>query len=135
MTLWGVGNFVVIYLAAISEIPRSLYEAAELDGAGRLRRLWNITLPMLSPVIFFNIVMGLIQSFQMFTSVYILSEGTGQPGGSLRMISLQLFLAAFDDLEMGYASAIAWLVFAILVVCTVALFRMSRYWVYYRMAG
>ncbi len=80
MTLWGVGNFVVIYLAAIGDIPRSLYEAAEIDGAGAWRRFWHVTLPMLSPVIFFNLVMGLIRSVQTFTSVYILSEGTGQAG-------------------------------------------------------
>ncbi len=135
MTLWGVGNFVVIYLAAIGDIPRSLHEAAEIDGAGAWRRFWHVSLPMLSPVIFFNIVMGLIRSVQTFTSVYILSEGSGQPGGSLMMISLQLFLSAFDDLEMGYASAMAWILFVILVVCTLLLFRTSKFWVYYRVAA
>ena len=87
---------------------------------------------MLSPVIFFNLVMGLIRSVQTFTSVYVLSEGTGEPGGSLMMISLQLFLSAFADFEMGYASAIAWILFVGLLLCTVILFRTSRYWVHYR---
>ncbi|MEM7455603.1 MAG: sugar ABC transporter permease [Planctomycetota bacterium] len=135
MTLWGVGNFVVIYLAAISDIPESLYEAAEIDGAGWWQKFRNVTIPMLSPVIFFNLVMGLIRSVQAFTSVYVLSEGTGEPGGSLMMLSLQLFVSAFTDLEMGYASAMAWVLFVILLVLTSLLFRTSRHWVHYRMSA
>jgi multiple sugar transport system permease protein len=135
MTLWGVGNFVVIYLAAIGDIPQSLYEAAEIDGASSLRKFIHVTLPMLSPVIFFNLVMGLIRSVQTFASIYVLSEGTGQPGGSLMMLSLKLFLSAFADFEMGYASAMAWLLFVVLLVATAALFRTSRYWVHYRVAA
>lgn len=135
LSLWGVGNFVVIYLAALSDIPRSLYEAAEIDGAGPLRRMLVVTLPMLSPVIFFNLVMGLIRSVQTFTSIYILSEGTGEPGGSLMMLSLQLFLSAFSDFEMGYASAIAWILFVGLLAVTIALFRTTRYWVHYRVTA
>jgi multiple sugar transport system permease protein len=131
MSLWGVGNFMIIYLAAIGDIPRELYEAAEIDGAGPLRRFRHLTLPLLTPVIFFNLVMGLIQSVQAFTQAYIVSEGTGQPAGSTLMLSLHLFLAAFQDLEMGYASAMAWILFAILAVCTAALFRTSRRWVHY----
>ena len=132
MSLWGVGNFMIIYLAAIGDIPKQLYEAAEIDGAGRLRRFWHVTLPMLSPVIFFNLVMGLIQSFQAFTQVYIVSEGTGAPAGSTLLISLHLFLAAFKDLQMGYASAMAWILFVVLLLATVALFRTSRHWVHYQ---
>lgn len=132
MTVWGVGNFVVIYLAALSDIPNTMYEAAEIDGAGQWRKFLTVTLPMLSPVIFFNLVMGLIRSVQTFTSVYILSEGTGEPGGSLMMLSLQIFLSAFADFEMGYASAIAWILFVGLLLCTVLLFRTSHYWVHYR---
>lgn len=135
MTLWGVGNFVVIYLAAISDIPSALYEAAEIDGAGPLKTFFNVTIPMLSPVIFFNLVMGLIRSVQTFASVYVLSEGTGEPGGSLMMISLQLFLSAFADFEMGYASAMAWILFVLLLICTAMLFRTSRHWVHYRAAA
>jgi len=131
MGLWGVGNFMIIYLAALQDIPRSLYEAAELDGAGPVRRFRHVTLPMLSPLIFFNLVMSLIQSVQAFTQVYIVSEGTGEPAGSTLMLSLHLFLAAFQDLEMGYASAIAWMLFLTLVVLTTALFRSARYWVFY----
>ncbi|MEL7500314.1 MAG: sugar ABC transporter permease [Planctomycetota bacterium] len=132
MTIWGVGNFVVIYLAAIGDIPNAMYEAAAIDGAGPLRRFWHVTIPMLSPVIFFNLVMGLIRSVQTFASIYVLSEGTGEPGGSMTMISLQLFLSAFTDFEMGYASAMAWVLFVLLLMATVALFRTSRHWVHYR---
>ncbi|MCG8587502.1 MAG: sugar ABC transporter permease, partial [Pirellulales bacterium] len=132
MSLWGVGNFMIIYLAALGDIPKHLYEAAQLDGAGPLRRFWHITLPMLSPVIFFNLVMGLIQAVQAFTQIYIVSEGQGGPAGSTMMISLQLFLSAFRDQRMGYASAIAWILFAIILVVTVLLFRTSRYWVHYQ---
>lgn len=134
MSLWGVGNFMIIYLAAIGDIPQSLYEAARIDGASRLRRTFHITLPMLSPVILFNLVVGIIQSVQTFTSIYVLSEGTGAPADSLLVISLHLFLTAFSDLQMGYASAVAWILFCILLLCTVALFRSSRYWVHYRFA-
>jgi multiple sugar transport system permease protein len=134
MSVWTVGNSMIIFLAAVGDVPQSLYEAARIDGAGWWGRFRHITVPMLSPVILFNLVMGLIRSVQTFTPVYILSEGTGQPGQSLLLFSLHLFLSAFSDLEMGYASAMAWIVFVILVVCTVALFRTSRHWVFYRNA-
>jgi len=132
MTMWGVGNFVVIYLAAISDIPGQLYEAAEIDGANVIRKFYHVTLPMLSPVIFFNLIMGLIRSVQTFASVYVLSEGTGEPGGSLMLISMQLFLSAFADFEMGYTSAMAWVLFVILLAATTLLFRTSKHWVHYR---
>jgi multiple sugar transport system permease protein len=131
MSLWGVGNFVLIYSAALGEIPQSLYEAAELDGAGPLRRFCHVTLPLLTPVIFFNLVMGLIQSVQAFTQVYLVSEGTGKPAGSTLMLSLHLFLSAFGDLDLGYASAMAWLLFLLLSAATWFLFRTSRRWVHY----
>lgn len=132
MAVWASGNMMVIYLAAIGDIPTQLYEAAELDGAGRLRRFLHITLPMLSPVIFFNLVMGLIQSVQAFTQVYLVSEGTGEPAGWSLMLSLHLFLSAFQDLDMGYASAMAWLLFVALLAATAFLFRTARHWVYYQ---
>lgn len=131
MSIWGLGNFMIIYLAAIHDIPRQLYEAAELDGAGPLRRFWHITLPALSPLIFFNLVMGLIQAVQAFTQVYIVSDGQGAPAGSLLLVSLHLFLSAFKDLEMGYASAMAWVLFVAVMLLTAALFRFSRHWVHY----
>jgi multiple sugar transport system permease protein len=135
ISLWTGGNLMVIYLAGLNDIPQSLYEAAELDGANRWQRFWRITLPQLSPVIFFNLVTGLIRSVQAFTTFYVLSEGTGAPGESLLVVSLHLFLAAFVDLDIGYASAMAWLLFCALLLCTWALFRSSRHWVFYRFAN
>ncbi len=132
MALWGVGNFVVIYLAALGDVPESLNEAARLDGAGPVRRFVYVTLPLLSPVIFFNLVMSVIQSVQAFTQIYLVSDGTGDPAGSTLMLSLHLFLAAFRDLEIGYASAMAWILFAIVLGVTWWLFRTSQRWVYYQ---
>ena len=130
MSLWGIGNLMVIYLAAIADIPKQLYEAAELDGAGRLRQLLHVTLPMLTPVIFFNVVMGLIQAVQAFTQIYIVSDGQGDPADSTLTLSLHLFLSAFKDLDMGYASAMAWVLFVLVVLVTAWLFRSARYWVH-----
>jgi len=132
MSLWGVGNFMIIYLAALGDIPQSLYEAAELDGAGAMRRFWHITLPMLSPVIFFNLVMGLIQAVQAFTQVYLVSDGQGSPAGSTLLLSLHLFLSAFKQLDMGYASAMAWILFVLVLLVTIFLFRTANRWVHYR---
>ena len=131
MSLWGVGNLLVIYLAALADIPKQLYEAAELDGAGRFRRFCHVTLPMLTPVIFFNVVMGLIHSVQAFTQIYIVSDGQGDPAGSTLTLSLHLFLTAFKDLDMGYASAMAWVLFVLVMLVTVWLFRTSRHWVHH----
>jgi len=131
MALWGVGNFMVLYLAALGDVPKSLYEAAQLDGAGPWNRFRHVTLPMLTPVIFFNLVMGLIQAVQAFTQIYIVSEGKGAPSGATLMLSLHLFLSAFKYLDMGYASAIAWLLFTLVLIATALLFRWSRHWVHY----
>ncbi len=130
MSLWGIGNLLIIYLAAIGDIPHQLYEAAEIDGARRFRQFWHVTLPMLTPVIFFNVVMGLIQSVQAFTQIYLVSDGQGDPAGSTLTLSLHLFLAAFKDLEMGYTSAMAWVLFVLVMLVTIWLFRTSKHWVH-----
>jgi multiple sugar transport system permease protein len=135
MTLWSCGNYVMIYLAALKDMPRETYEAAALDGAGPWRRFRSITLPLLTPVILFNLVMGLIQAVQTFTQVYLVSGGQGEPAGSTLLISLHLFLSAFRDLEMGYASAMAWVLLVSIALATWLLFRWSRGWVYYRSAA
>ena len=131
MTVWGAGNFMIIYLASLSDVPAQLYEAAEVDGAGPFRKLRHITLPMLSPYIFFNLVMGVIASFQYFTQVYVVSNGTGDPVNSTRVYALHLFLTAFKYLDMGYASAMAWVLFVLVVAATLLLFRTARHWVFY----
>ncbi len=135
MTLWGVGNWMVIYLAALRDVPGDIWEAAALDGAGRFSRLWNIGLPLISPVIFFNLVMGFIQSFQAFTQMYVISDGVGGPERSLLTLSLHIFLSAFGDLNMGYASALAWITLVFLAVGTAILFRSARHWVHYQGTG
>lgn len=130
MSTWGIGNLLIIYLAALADIPQQLYEAAELDGANRVQKFCHVTLPMLTPVVFFNVVMGLIQSVQAFTQIYIVSDGQGDPAEATLTLSLHLFLSAFKDLNMGYASAMAWVLFVLVMLVTFWLFRTSRHWVY-----
>lgn len=129
MGLWGVGGSMVIYLAGLQDVPQSLYEAASLDGANSLSQFWNVTMPMLSPVILFNLIMGLIGSFQYFTQVYVMTNGG--PENSTLFYALHLFNQAFLDFRMGYASAMAWVLFIITMVCTLIVLRTSMGWVYY----
>ncbi len=131
MALWGVGNFMIIYMAALVDVPDTLQEAAMLDGASRVARFRHVTLPMLSPVILFNLMTGIIRSVQAFTQMYLVSEGTGAPQQSTLVLSMHIFLSAFQDLDMGYASAMAWIVFLILLVATWAILRVSRDRVHY----
>lgn len=130
MSLWGVGGSMVIYLAGLKDIPTYLYEAATLDGVSPWQRLRHITLPMLSPVIFFNLVMGLIGSFQYFTQAFIITPGGG-PQDSTLFYSLYLFNRAWRYLDMGYASAMAWILFLVVVTLTAMVFRTQRKWVHY----
>lgn len=129
MGLWGVGNSMVIYLAGLKDIPTYLYEAAIVDGAGPLRRLTKITLPMLTPVIFFNLVMGVIGSLQYFTQAFIMTGGG--PEDSTRFYALYLFDRAWRYADMGYASAMAWILFLAVVVLTSVLFGTQKRWVHY----
>lgn len=130
MALWGVGGSMVIYLAGLKDIPTHLYEAATLDGAGPLRKLKHITLPMLTPVIFFNLVMGIISAFQTFTQAYVITP-RGGPEDSTYFYSLYLYNRAWKYLDMGYASAMAWMLFLVIVVLTALVFRTQRRWVHY----
>lgn len=129
MGLWGVGNSMVIYLAGLKDIPNYLYEAAIVDGATPYRRLVKITLPMLTPVIFFNLVMGVIGSLQYFTQAYIMTGGG--PEDSTRFYALYLFDRAWRYADMGYASAMAWILFLAIVVLTAVLFSSQKRWVHY----
>jgi multiple sugar transport system permease protein len=119
MGLWGVGNSMVIYLAGLQDVPKELYEAAEIDGATTWRQFWHVTLPMLSPVIYFNVIMGIIGSLQTFTQAFVMTGPDGPPARSTLFYALYLFTTAFYDLRMGYASAMAWILFIIIVVLTV----------------
>jgi multiple sugar transport system permease protein len=129
MGLWGVGGNVVIFLAALQGVPRTLYEAAEIDGATPWRRFRHITLPMISPAILFVAIMGVIGSFQTFTQSYIMTGGG--PANSTLFYLLYLYKNAFNWFEMGYASALAWLLFLVIILCTMLLLRTSARWVYY----
>jgi multiple sugar transport system permease protein len=129
MGLWGVGGGMVIYLAGLKGVPQSLYEAATIDGAGPLRRLMNVTLPMLSPLIFFNVVMGIIGSFQIFTQAKVMTNGG--PGTDTLFYVLNLYRQAFEFHNMGYASAMAWILFVIVLGFTALVFRGSRKMVHY----
>jgi multiple sugar transport system permease protein len=129
MNLWGVGGGMIIYLAGLKGIPVSLYEAATVDGAGPLRKFWNVTLPMLSPLIFYNLIMGIIGSFQVFTQAFMMT-GAGPDNATLFYV-LQLYRQAFEFHNMGYASAMAWVLFVIVLLLTMLVFRGSRKLVYY----
>ena len=129
MSLWGVGGGVTLLLAGMKGIPAEFYEAAAIDGASSRQQFFQITLPMLSPVIFFNLVMGLIGSLQIFTEIYIVTGGG--PNNASKMIVPYLFDNAFRWYKMGYASSIAWVLFAITLVFTAIVFRSSNLWVYY----
>ncbi|MDV7214605.1 carbohydrate ABC transporter permease [Streptomyces prunicolor] len=131
LTVWQFGAPMVIFLAGLKQIPKELYESAALDGAGRLRTFFSITLPMLSPVLFFNLVMEIIHSFQSFTSAFVISGGTGGPSNSTLFYSLYLYQQAFTNFHMGYAAAMAWLLLAVIAVVTYAAFRSARLWVFY----
>ena len=131
MSLWGVGSAVLIYLAALQDVPRELLEAAQLDGASRARQIWHITIPMISPVILFNVITGLIGAFQYFTEVHVMTGGSGSPADSTLMVSIYLWQSAFQFFKMGYASAQAWVMFIIIICFSAILFRLSGRFVYY----
>jgi len=131
ISLWGVGGTMVIYLAGLKDIPVHLYEAATLDGANSFRKMRHITLPMMTPVIFFNLVMGIIGAFQYFTQAYVITPNGG-PEQSTYAYSLYLYNRAWTYLDMGYASAMAWILFTVIVVLTGLVFRTQKKWVHYQ---
>ncbi len=131
MSMWGVGGAIVIYLAALQDVPREMLEAADLDGATTGQKIFYITLPMISPVILFNVITGLIGAFQYFTEVHVMTGGTGSPADSTLMMSIYLYQSAFQFFKMGYASAQAWILFLIVIAFTFVLFRVSGRMVYY----
>jgi multiple sugar transport system permease protein len=129
MSVWGVGSTMLLYLAGLQGIPTELYEAAEIDGANSVRRFRHITVPMLTPTIFFNMVMGIIGAFQFFTQSYVMTGG-GPNNATLSMV-LFLYRKAFQQTRFGYASAVAWVLFAIIVTFTLLFVRSSNRWVFY----
>lgn len=131
LSVWTFGSPMVIFLAGLRQIPHMYYEAAALDGAGKVRQFFHITLPLLTPVIFFNLILQIIQSFQAFTSAFVVSGGTGGPVDSTLFYTLYLYQEAFTGFRMGYASAMAWVLMAIIALFTAINFLASRYWVFY----
>jgi len=131
--LWSVGGAMVIFLAALQDIPEYLYEAADLDGATALSKTWHITLPMLTPTIFFNLILGMIGAFQYFTTAFVLTNGG--PVSSTLFYSLLLYSNAFRYFKMGYGSAMAWLLVAFIFLLTWIVFKTANRWVYYEGEG
>lgn len=128
---WGLGNAMVIYLAGIQGVPTELYEAARVDGAGVIRRFFSITLPMISPVILYNVVIGLITTFQYFTTAYVLTNGLGTPNYATYFYNMYLYDNAFPFGRQGYASALAWILLLVVLAITVGVFVTSGKWVFY----
>jgi multiple sugar transport system permease protein len=133
MSLWSVGGAMIILLAGLQDVPQHLYEAASLDGAGEFAKFRFITLPMLSPVLFFNLILGIIGGFQYFTQAYVMTRGG--PLNATLFYALYLYLNAFNFLKMGYAAALAWILFVIMIGVTVWQLRLARHWVYYEYEG
>jgi multiple sugar transport system permease protein len=131
LAIWQFGSPMIIFLAGLRQIPQDLYEAASMDGASAWRQFWKITLPLLAPVIFFNLVFQTIEAFKAFTQAFIVSGGTGGPIDSTLFYSLYLYEEAFANFRMGYASALAWLLLVIIAIFTAIAFGTSKYWVYY----
>jgi multiple sugar transport system permease protein len=138
MGLWMVGQTMIIFLAAQLDVPRQLYEAADLEGAGPLQRFRHVTLPMISPVIFFSVIIGVINGFRYFTEAYVVSKAgdwdnpVGSPQDSLLFYTSHLYNQGFEGFHMGYAAALSWVMFVVIMVCTLALIRSSRRWVHYQ---
>lgn len=138
LMLWGMGGTVVIYLSGLQDVPTTLIEAAEIDGASWWRRLWHITIPMVSPITLFNLIIGVINTFQYFAQAYVFgtavdtaNSALGAPLNSTLFYSVYLFQNGFIYLKLGYASAMAWILFIIIMVCTLLLLRTSDRWTYY----
>ncbi len=129
MNLWALGGGTVIYLAALQGVPTQLYEAAEIDGAGWVARTWNVTIPLISPAIFFNLIMGIIGSFQVFINSFVITDGG--PANATLFFVLYLYEQAFRSLRMGYASTLSVALFIVIMALTVLAFTMSGRWVYY----
>jgi multiple sugar transport system permease protein len=130
MSLWSVGRSMIIYLAGLQDIPVELYESAAIDGANNWDKFWSITLPLITPSILFNLIFGVIMTFQSFTNVYVATNGG--PLNSTLFYVLYLYRKAFEHLAMGYASALAWILLVIVFLCTLLIFGTSGKWVFYR---
>lgn len=130
MGVWGIGNTIIIYLSGLQGVGEELYEASSIDGANSFQRFFKITLPMISPTVFFNVVMAVISSFQYFTQAFVMTEGG--PLNSTLFYNLYLYTKAYKELKMGYAAALAWIMFIIILFFTLLVIKSSSFWVYYQ---
>jgi multiple sugar transport system permease protein len=130
MSFWNVGSGMIIYLAGLQGIPATLYEAAEIDGANKWQQFWTVTLPGLSPVIFFQLIISIVSSFQIFNQVYVMTDGLGGPADSTLVMVLYIYQKAFKYYQMGYASALSCVLFVVIMLATWVQFKYSK-WVYY----
>ncbi len=129
--IWGIGNAMLTMLAGMQGVPTDLYDAAKVDGANPWQSFWNVTFPMISPVIFYNLVLNIVGLFQYFLVPLVLNAGTGNPGGATMFYNLYLYKTFFGNHNMSYGSTLAWLLFMVILAVTVLLFWSARYWVYY----
>ena len=129
--IWGIGNAMLTMLAGMQAVPTDLYDAANVDGANGFQSFWNITFPMISPVVFYNLVLSVVGLFQYFLVPLVLNAGTGNPGGATMFYNLYLYKTFFGNQNMSYGSTLAWLLFMVILAVTVVLFSTARYWVYY----
>jgi multiple sugar transport system permease protein len=133
MGIWGIGTGIIIFLAGLQSVPESLYDAAKVDGAGTVRQFWHVTLPMVSPVILFSLIISIIGSFQVFDLAYIMTRGG--PGTETLFYVLYIYRNGFEFFRMGYASALAWVLFLIILALTFINFRLSGRWVHYEVSS
>lgn len=131
MMVWGAGNTMIIYLAGLQDIPQSLYEAAAIDGANEWSKFWRITLPLMTPSLFFTLVLGIIGTFQIFAQIFVLTDGMGGPQNSTLVYMIYLYRNGFNFFRMGYASAMAWVLFVLILLLTWLQFKGAQRWVYY----
>lgn len=131
MGIWGIGNAMLIMLAGLQSVPTELYDAAKVDGANGWQTFWKVTFPMISPVIFYNVVLSVVGLFQYFLVPLVVNEGTGRPGGATLFYNLYLYKTFFTYQDMSYGSTLAWFLFAVILLVTLVLFGTAKYWVYY----
>ena len=129
--IWGIGNAMLIFLASLHGVPTELYDASKIDGAGWWSTMFNVTLPLISPVIFYNLTLAIVGLFQYFTVPLVLNQGTGAPGGATMFFNLYLYKVFFTYQNMAYGATLAWLLFAIILAVTMFMFGTQKYWVYY----
>lgn len=132
LAIWQFGVPMVIFLAGLKQIPQALYEAASVDGASNIRKFVHITFPLLTPLLFFNMVLQVINAFQAFTPTFIISDGSGGPSDSTLFFTLYIYQEGFGNFHMGYASAMAWLLLLVIALFTALAFLTARYWIYYQ---